>query len=348
MILHQTITIWPFLSRRDRVHCGLLWQLSIQGELSMWRNAIMSTSVVVAAGLMAPSHAEAHGWFPLPRAWPPVFETAVRVDALSAAGFADGCPIETADGLSLFIASNRDGDPNNIWAADRASLDAPWQAPRKLDAPINTTFADFCPTPVRGRSLMFVSTRTGVPGGCVGEVGGDMYISRQSPAGGWSEPVNLGCAPNGPNTLGAERSPSLVETPYGTFLFYSTNGTTGHQDIHFSVMRKDGTFGPGRVIEALSTPSEDIMPNVRARDLGGYEIVFSSNRPSSSSSGTAQGAQDVYISFAWFLPGPWSAPVNVGTSVNTAGVEQRSTLSDDGKRLYFGRDGDIFVSERVR
>jgi hypothetical protein len=267
------------------------------------------------------------------------------VEPVSDPDFADGCPIETADGLSLFIASNRSGDPNEIWASDRASIEAPWEAPRILDAPINLPgIADFCPTPVRGRSLMFVSTRS-VVGAC-GD--GDMYISRQSPTSGWSEPVNLGCAPNGPNTVGGERSPSLVETPYGTFLFYSTNGTTGHQDIHVSVMRKDGSFGPGRVIQGLSTPHEDIMPNVRAREFGGYEMVFSSNRPSSHSSGAPQGAQDVYIAFAWFAPGPWSPPVNVGTNVNTPGVEQRATLSHDGKRLYFGRDGDIFVSPRVR
>jgi hypothetical protein len=54
------------------------------------------------------------------------------------------------------------------------------------------------------------------------------------------------------------------------------------------------------------------------------------------------------MSFAWFLPGPWSTPVNVGTGVNTPGVEQRATLSQDGERLYFGRDGDIFVSQRGR
>ena len=36
----------------------------------------------------------------------------------------------------------------------------------------------------------------------------------------------------------------------------------------------------------------------------------------------------------------------IGETVNTAGVEQRSTLSKDGKRLYFGRDGDIFMSTR--
>ena len=43
-----------------------------------------------------------------------------------------------------------------------------------------------------------------------------------------------------------------------------------------------------------------------------------------------------------------SSSDSVGAAVNTSGVEQRATLSHDGKRLYFGRDGDIFVSERKR
>jgi hypothetical protein len=314
----------------------------------MWRKVISGGSAAAAVWLMGTSVAQADGWR-FGHAWPPVWRTAVKVEALSApAPVADGCPIESADGLSLFIASNRSdtdptvvGDPNNIWVSDRASIGAPWQPPQKIPQPISLAGpADFCPTPVRGRSLMFVSDRpgTGVCGG------GDMYISRQSPAGGWSDPVMLGCSPNGPNTTGGERSPSLVETPYGTFLFYSTNGTTGHQDIHYSVMRKDGTFGPGKLVDALNTPSEDIMPNVREREFGGYEIVYSSNR---AGVGTPPD-QDVYIAFAWFLPGPWSKPVNVGPAVNTAATEQRSTLSHDGKRLYFGRSGDIFVSQRKR
>lgn len=38
------------------------------------------------------------------------------------------------------------------------------------------------------------------------------------------------------------------------------------QDLYVSVMRKDGTFGPGRLIAALSTPDfDDLMPNVRER-----------------------------------------------------------------------------------
>jgi len=278
---------------------------------------------------------------------PGAFNTAVPVTELNSPA-AEGCPIETPDGLSLLFASNRPGGAggNDIWVADRDTLGSPWKEPQNIGSPINSTAADFCPTPVFGRSLFFVSERldngtTTPPCG-----GGDMYLARQSPAGGWSTPVMLKCAPEGPNFPGGERSPSLVETWFGTFLFYSSTGNGGDSDIYVSRMEADGTFGPGRVVRELSTEFEDIMPNVRARDDGSFEIVFSSNRPTWGRNYPAKGGQDVYISQSWWLTGRWSTPVNLGEAVNTPGVEQRATLSADGKRLYFGRDGDLFVSGR--
>jgi hypothetical protein len=262
----------------------------------------------------------------------------------------DGCPIEAPDGLSLFFASARPDVPgnvgNDIFVADRESLTSPWQPPRNLGAPVNSLANDFCPTPVYGRSLFFVSERAenGTESGPCG--GGDIYLSRQSPAGGWSSPVMLDCAPNGPNFKGQERSPSLVETWFGTFLFYSSNGDDGgDQDIYMSRLGPDGKFGPGRVVRELSTGSEDIMPNVRQRDDGAFEIVFSSDRLTWGNGQPAKGKQDVYISYALWPTARWSQPRNV-EAVNTNGVEQRSTLSADGKRLYFGRDGDIYMSRR--
>ena len=248
----------------------------------MWRKATAAGAAVLVIGLVVATAAGAHGW-PDGGSHFPRWTKAEPVGPVNEADSAEGCPFESPDGLSLFFASNRGQEPNDIWVADRTSVNEPWQAPRRLESPINEAgFGDFCPTPVRGRSLMFVSTRGGA--GSCGD--GDMYISRQSPAGGWSEPVNLGCDhEGGPNTPGGERSPSLVETPYGTFLFYSTNGTSDHQDIRVSRMRKDGTFGRGKIIKALSTPSQDLMPNVRERESGGFEMVFSSDRPASRSSG---------------------------------------------------------------
>jgi hypothetical protein len=305
------------------------------------------TGTVLAGALLAVLTASASAGGP-PQTVKPEFSTATLVSEVSVPGFADGCPIESADGLSLMIASNRPGTAggNDIWAADRASLGSPWSTPRNLGAPINTASADFCPTPVLGRSLFFVSERPGDGTGPIPCGGGDIYLSRQSPAGGWSNPVMLKCAPEGPNFSGGERSPSLVETWFGTFLFYSSNGSGGDQDIYMSRLGRDGHFGPGKVVEELSTEFEDIMPNVREREDGSFEIVFSSNRPLWGRGQAAFGLQDVYIARSWWLTGAWSAPKNLGDVVNTAGVEQRSTLSKDGKRLYFGRDGDIFMSTR--
>jgi hypothetical protein len=254
-----------------------------------------------------------------------------------------GCPIETPDGLSLMLASGRPGGAGDldIWVIDRPAVGAEWSQPKNLPDPINSAAADFCPSPFE-RSLFFISTEAN-PGACGG---GDIYLSRHSPAGDWSEPVHLPCAPDGPNTPGTERSPSLVETWYGTFLFFSTNEgvADADEDIYVSFMNDEGEFGRGYLVHALSTRDhEDQMPTVRARN-GAFEITFNSDRPGTKSA-PVFGGQDAYYSRSRFLPFWWSKPDNAGPNVNTAANETRATLSYDGSRLYVGR-GDVYVSQR--
>ena len=256
-------------------------------------------------------------------------------------GAAEGCPIESPDGLSLYIASNRAGgtgtpDPNDIWVFHRETIDGPWGPAENLGSPVNSTFADFCPTPLRGNALLFVSTR---PGGCGG---GDIYLGRNNPVHGWSI-QHLGCdaTGSGPNFPGGEFGPSLVETTQGTFLFFSSDGyeVGGDQDIYMSRALADGSFAPATAVTELNTAAHDFMPNVRK---DGLEIVFNSNRAG------GLGGQDVYSATRASTSAGWSTPVNLGGNVNTAGNETRSSLSWDGLRLHFGRDGDVLVSSRSR
>jgi hypothetical protein len=256
---------------------------------------------------------------------------------------ADGCPIESPDGERLFIASNRDplGDPatdtNDIYVAHRSSVDAQFGPPVRLPMPVNSTSADFCPTPLAGKGLLFVSARP-VLGACGA---GDMYFTREHPVRGWEVPVNLGCAATGagPNSAGPEFSPSLVETAEGTHLYYSRPGAIGLQDIYVSQMRADGTFTPGAPASGtnLNTTANDQMPNL-SRD--GLEMVFVSDR------GAAPGMFDIYVATRETTADAWSTPVKLGPSVNTAAPESRPSLSGDGQRLHFGRGGDIWVSTR--
>jgi len=269
------------------------------------------------------------------------FGPAAPVSAVNDPNAADGCPIESTDGLDLVIASRRgDGGDNDIWTAHRDSIDGPWQAPVQLSDMINTDDDDFCPTPV-DRYLFFVSTRTAA---CSG---GNIYLAHQSLSGEWSEPQILPCAPDGPN-FATMFSPSLVETDKATYLFYSSFGDTGDHDIYVSELGADGQFGPGQIVEALSRMGDDDrMPNVRHMGNGAYEVVYSSTRATWGPADLpSMGGQDVYRSVSHHLPFQWKEPVNLGSNVNSAESETRSTLSTDGERLYFGRSGEIYVSER--
>ncbi len=259
----------------------------------------------------------------------------------------DGCPIESRDGLSLYIASTRDRVPNDIFAADRASKQEPFGTPVSLGAPVNSVFNDFCPTPVYGSYLFFVSERTDEGPTCnAGSGRGDIYLIRRNAASGWGAPQHLGCADDGtgPNTTGAEFSPSLVTTAEGTFLYFSSD-VTGNQDIYRSRRGRGGRFGPPVPVKELNTEFDDRMPNVRA---DGLEIVFSSLRLTDARGIDRQGGFDVYVSRRSSTRKKWSPPVNLGPAVNGPGNETRATISWDGERLYFGRDGDIYSSMRTR
>ena len=256
----------------------------------------------------------------------------------------DGCPIESPDGLSLYMASNRprfEGDTRtdlDIWVAHRESADAPWGAPENLGAPVNSTADDFCPTPIRGGGLFFVSRRI-EPGSCGGS---DIYLARSNPEHGWGEPAHFACASEGgPNTPLDEMGPSYV-TVGGPSLYYSSG-----PDIYVSQQRCNGTFAPGEPVVELNSLAADIQPNVR-RD--GREVVFASNRVDPS----AFGGQDLWAATRENVRDPWSTPVNLGDAVNTANNETRPSLSLKGTTLYFGRapapigPADIFVTTREK
>lgn len=256
---------------------------------------------------------------------------------------ADGCPIESPNGLNLYFASTRPGavggstDPNDIWRVHRTAIDAPWGEPEHLPAPVNSAAADFCPTPLTGKRLYFVSAR----GGAATCGAGDIYRTQQHPVQGWLTPENLGCQAtgDGPNFPGGEFSPSVVETSEGTLLYFSSPGADGgtDQDIYVSTMNADGSFGPASIVAALNTAANDQMPNV-SRD--GLEIVFVSD------AGNAAGAFDIWTATRETTGDSWSTPTKLDGNVNTGASETRPSLSADGRRLHFGRLGDLWVSTR--
>jgi hypothetical protein len=318
--------------------------------------AAVATTLACAASAAVAGH-RPHGYGPWGDAQmlPPVVDTATA---------AEGCPIESPDGRELYIASNRSAPGAqgklDIYRSRRGKgRFASWGKPRNLGTPVNSTEFDYCPTPLPGHWLMFVSSRahrddcfpgnTAPPTPAAGPAPGDIYLSREFLPGHWLRPLHLGCYPHGPSTAGAEFSPSLVQTAAGTFLYFSSNGypDSQGQDIYMSRVLRNGTVLPGKRVAELSTPSDDRMPNVRK---DGLEIVFSSNR-----AGAEPFDQDIYVATRRNVRARWSKPVRIANRhINTPGSETRASLSADGKRLYFGRKltaadpGDVYVSTRRR
>jgi hypothetical protein len=259
----------------------------------------------------------------------------------------DGCPIEAPDGHMLFIATDRIPIQGlDIWVAYRASADSLWGNPEPLPAPVNTTAAEFCPTPLPGNQLLFVRS----PGACGGP---DIYYTRLSMAPlGWTEPVPLSC--ESVNSTAQEFSPSLVQAKSRTFLFFSSSrdsGTPAVHKIYSTELLPDGSWTPVQPVDELNSPDfsvSDARPNVRA---DGLEIVFDSNRDRTATD------TDIFIASRRSITAAWSAPRRLTTNVNSESAESRASLSRDGMRLYFGSaranvsgdtGADVYVSTRTK
>jgi len=269
--------------------------------------------------------------------------TPVNIDASRSSvntSFNDGCPIEAPDGDRLFIASNRPGSLGlDIWTSTRGP--AGWAAPVNLQD-VNSAANDFCPTPLTGNRLLFVSTRANHCGGSGNNP--DIYLTRLHPVKGWLTPEPLPC---GVNSGFEEFSPSLVEADGLTMLFFSSSrDDTPRHKIYMAVLRPDGSWAAAPVDELNWPGASDARPNVRK---DGLEIVFDSTR--------AGGPPQIYTATRSSVFEPWSAPEPLVNVNLPAFAHSRPSISRDGTRLYFGstrenqpgdlpNSTDIFVSTR--
>ena len=244
----------------------------------------------------------------------------------------DGCPIQSADGLKLYMASNRPGGKGglDIWMATRESKESAWGAPVDLPEPINSASDDFCPTPIGKHKLFFVSRRViaGVTCGL-----GDIYFARRDQTGTWGDPHHFSCAPEGPNSALDEQGPSYAQGQ----LYFSSSSAAVPGNLYVSQKNGPLSFGAATAIAELNDAgANDIQPNVRK---DGREVVFSSNRAGGF------GGQDIWSATRASTDDPWGVPVNLGSGVNTGLGETRPSLSRDALQLLFGRAGPAGTGE---
>lgn len=274
----------------------------------------------------------------------PVWTTAVNLGALVNSPFEDLGPRLSKDQLSLYFASNRPGfGGDDIWVAQRVDPEAPWGLPTNLGSIVNSGSDERTPSLSRdGHYLFFVSGRPGGYGGF------DVWVSWRQKTDddfGWQTPVNLGASVN---SAANDAGPTFFENAiagFGELLFASNRPGMGAYDIYSSLL-VGGTFQFAEPAIGLNTEAVDLSPHMLKH---GLEIYIASTR-----SGTF-GLLDLWVSQRETLNDGWTAPVNLGPTINTRFREWFPSVTSDGLGLYFASnrpggsgDDDIYFASRTK
>jgi outer membrane protein OmpA-like peptidoglycan-associated protein/Tfp pilus assembly protein PilF len=202
--------------------------------------------------------------------------------------------------------------------------------PKPLSDSINTPMPESLPS-LTADGGMLVFTR-------IVDRQEDFYYSLRLPDGEWSNarPVE---DINTPFNEGAQS----ISADGRTLVFNACNTPDGlgSCDLYISYLKNGRWSKPQNLGEPVNTKWLERQPSLSA---DGKVIVFSSDRPG------GHGGRDLWLT--QLQPNErWSAPVNLGPVINTAGNEDCPFFHADGQTLYFMSDGhpgmggfDLFLS----
>ena len=276
------------------------------------------------------------------------WSTPVNLGPVVNSSLSDQGPAISKDGLSLYITSNRAGGLGgfDMYVSQRASVDDPWSVPVNLGATVNTAFDEGNQAFSRDDHFLFFQSKR--PGGFGGI---DLWVAYRENTHDdfdWQLPINLG---PGVNSSADDNGPTFFENEDGgtpQLFFGSTRtGGLGGADIYMSGQLPDGSFGPAVLVTELSSAANENRPTIRHN---GLEIFFQSNRI-----GPLGANADLWVARRESTLDVWSTPVNLGSTVNSASVEQNAYLSSDDTTLFFSSDRsggsgglDLYMTTRTK
>jgi len=260
----------------------------------------------------------------------------------------DRAPAISKDGLSLYFASNRQPGGyggEDIYVSQRETRDGEWGPPMNLGPIINTTANEMVPAFSRDGHLLFFATSR--PGGFGGV---DIWVSRREHTHddfAWQPAENLGA---GVNSASNDAGPNYFENDEVGVpqLYFNSNrpGGPGISNIYVSEQAADGSFGAAVLVVELSSLGETARSSIRH---DGREIFFTSSRPGSINT------QDLWVATRETVFDAWSAPINLGSTLNSGPQNVQPYISSDGETLFFAsnRPGglgstDLYMSTRTK
>ncbi len=301
-------------------------------KFSIDNKIYLMTLVFIAAIVLGGSNANADF----------TFSRAVNSGPPLCSSYDDSSPFISADGLSLFFATNRSGGSGDfdLWISTRTSTSKSWGEPVNLGQTINTSSLEWHPSiTADGLELYFDSNRPG------GQGSWDLWVAkRDSTQGPWGTPVNLGPVIN--SSIFEESS--SISGDGLTLLWNSKRpGGYGDSDIWMTTRgTRDEPWGePVNIGPAINTELLESNAIISADDLA----IFFTAWPWPD----GYGDFDIWFSRRASKNADWGTPVNLGQTINTSSLEWHPSITADGLELYFdsnrpGGQGswDLWVAKR--
>jgi hypothetical protein len=242
----------------------------------------------------------------------------------------DACFIISADGLEVYISSDRPGGLGyfDIWRSTRENADDPW-GPLVNVQEINSRYNEiFQSLSADGLTLYFSDFYGGwtAAGDRPGGVGSrDLWMcTRASRNDPWGTPVNMGA----PFNSGSWDMCPIISHDGLTFIFASTRPGRNNFDLWMSTRpAAEGDWAaPVNMGPGVNSSAQDCEVCL---STDGLALFFMSDRPG------GRGSYDVWMTTRRSQAAAWSPPVNLGPVINTSGMEGGPSLSPDQKTLYF-------------
>ena len=273
----------------------------------------------------------------------------------------DWHPCISPDGSMLIFQSNRPGGlgGNDLWQVpiipvQKHTPGFTFDKPTNLGPVVNTSYHDVfpCVSP-DGLELYFGSDRPGGYGSAEsrsGEYGStDIWVAgRATMSDSWGEPVNLGPRVN----TRASETPTCISSDGLELYFidypapYRRPGGYGTTDIWVTrrSAKNEAWKEPVNLGPPVNTSDDEGDASISA---DGLTLYFHSDR------GGSIGGTDLFMTIRATKQGRWGPPVNLGRTINSAGVDSQPFILADDFVLLFGSDRpgglgghDIYITSR--
>ena len=230
-----------------------------------------------------------------------------------------------------------------------AKADFIFGTPTNLGSTVNSTACENAPSISTDGLELYFADHGGSPLRPGGYGGGDLWVTiRSTKDDPWGVPMNLGPVVN---SSANDEHPRLSADSLSLYFSSTREGGSGAFDLWVTTRQtKDSPWNdPVNLGSTVNSKYSEGNPSISSDGLSLYFSDFQNFRPG------GYGMWDIYVTTRPTISDPWDIPVNLGSNVNSPGIDASPNISSDGLVLFLNSDlsggfgfSDIWMTRRKK